>query len=437
MDYSELSGKVITPIDKEYNTLRKEYNLSINKFPLTLVYCYNSQDVANAIKWSRQYGVEIRIRSGKHNYEGYSTGNGVLVIDTSYMNKIEINTEQNTVKIEAGARLAAIYTKLYQSGYGFPGGTCPTVAISGVVLGGGIGLSSRLHGLATDNLLELQLIDAEGNLLTANKDINPDLFWACRGAGGGNFGVAVSYTFKLFKVEEVTLIQLRWTPECRGQFLDLWQHWLRTADRRISCFAGFNDEEIFLNSFFYGTVEEAKIVLRNFLSLKGLLPESSIKPVPFIDAVMAIASQYDPPNPFKATGRFVYRHLSKDIIRKLVKYVDNTPSKGSGWIRLYSLGGAVSDVANNETAFYFRNAHYIMAITAEWNEEEDASLYKSWVADGFNFIETFTDGSYVNFPYRKLSNYLYKYYGNNVDRLKKVKKLYDPQNIFKFHQSIR
>ncbi len=437
MSFDELTGKVITPSDKEYDLLRLEYNLSINKFPLAIVYCYDYIDVSNAIKWCKRNHVGLRIRTGGHNYEGYSTGTGILVIDTIYMNKIDIDTEKNIAKIQAGALLGNIYSKLSDQSYGFYGGTCPSVGISGLVLGGGIGLSCRNFGLVTDNLLELQIVDANGMLITANNYINPELFWACRGAGGGNFGVVICYTFKVYKVEKVTVIQLRWDESSREQFFDLWQYWLKTAPETISCFAGFNKNVIYLNGFFYGKKSEAKKILEKFLLLPGLLDDSSIEYVPFIDAVRAIGSFYGPPNRFKATGRFVYKTLSKSNIKKLVKYVDNSPGEDGCFIRLYSLGGKIKKLPNNYSAYYYRNARYIIGITADWKKDEEAELYKNWVEEVFKYVKPLTNGSYVNFPYAELKNYGYAYYGDNYHGLKKVKKSYDPNNIFKFEQSIK
>ncbi|WP_312887236.1 FAD-binding oxidoreductase [Clostridium lacusfryxellense] len=158
MNFQGLTGKVITPFDKSHKVLRLEYNLAINKFPLAIVYCYNYIDVSNAIKWCNQNCIELRIRTRGHNYEGYSTDTGVLVIDTSYMNKIDIDTKRDIAVIQAGSMLGNIYSQLADKGYAFNGGTCPTVGISGLVLGGGIGLSCRNFGLVTDNLLEMQIV---------------------------------------------------------------------------------------------------------------------------------------------------------------------------------------------------------------------------------------------------------------------------------------
>lgn len=437
MNFHGLTGKVITPSNKEYAILRLEYNLDINKFPLAIVYCYDPEDVSNAIKWCRSNHIGIRIRTGGHNYEGYSTDTAVLVIDTTYMNKIHIDTKQNTVEIQAGARLESIYSRLAKKGYAFIGGTCPSVGISGLVLGGGIGLSCRNFGLVTDNLLEIQMINDKGILITANRCTNCELFWACMGAGGGNFGVVVSYIFKVYKVDKITLIQLRWNEVSREKFFELWQCWLRTADRRISCFAGFNKEGIYLNGFFYGNKLEAEEILKSFLLLPGLLKSSSIEYVSFIDAVQAIGSFYGPPDRFKSTGRFVYRTFSERNIKKLIEYVDNSPGKDNCSIRLYSLGGAIKELPSNYTAYYYRNAKYIIGITADWEKDDDAELYKNWVSEVFQYVKPLTNGSYVNFPYAELENYGCEYYGKNYPHLKKVKAIYDPDNIFKFQQSIK
>lgn len=438
MNFEELTGKVILPSDPDYNILRHDYNLDINKFPLALVYCYDSKDVSNAIKWCIKNNVGLRVRSGGHNYEGYSIGNDILVIDTTYMNEISIDTQNDLVKIQAGARLGAIYSKLAEQGYAFVGGTCPTVGISGLVLGGGIGLSTRHFGLVTDNLIEAEMINYKGQQLNANKDENLNLYWALRGAGGGNFGVVTSYTFKIYKVDKITLIELRWDASSKERFFSLWQQWLKHVDSRISCFAGVYKEMMYLNGFFYGEKLEAIKILNEFLLLPGLMETSTIEYVPYITAVKAIGSQYGPPDSFKSTGRFVFKDLSKIQIKNLVEFINMSPGENNCSIRLYTLGGVVSKKANYQTAFYYRRAKYIIGISAEWGEDEanNERDYKNWVSEVFDYIHPITNGSYVNFPYAELNDYGHAYYGKNYPRLKRIKKMYDPHNVFKFPQSI-
>lgn len=436
MGYEGLTGKVITPSDPGYEIARQEYNKAINEFPCAIVYCYNSQDVANAIIWSKKHFVELRIRSGGHNYEGYSSGNGKLVIDTTFMNGIEVDTDQNIVKVQAGTRLKKLYTRLYQSSYAFPGGTCPTVAISGLVLGGGIGLSMRYLGLTTDNLLEAKMVDADGNILIANKCSNPDLFWALRGAGGGNFGVLTSYKFILKeKVDKITLIQLVWNKAVGFEFLKVWQDWLVNLDNRISAFGRVFKQGASINSFFYGKPEEAKEIIKPLLDIPGLILRT-IAYVDFIDAVNIIGSSYSRAA-FQSTGRFVERHFSQAELKKLIDILDEAPDDNDSYYSLYSLGGAIRDLEQSCTAFYYRNANYIMSITSDWENEEEAPVHRAWVARGFKYIESITTGSYVNFPYNKLPDYELAYYREYVEKLECIKKKYDPCNVFSFPQSIK
>ncbi|VBB07322.1 Hypothetical protein LUCI_2566 [Lucifera butyrica] len=438
MKYKGLTGKVVVPGDPEYERARQEYNKAIDKYPAVIVYCFNPEDVANAIRWSRENAIRLRVRSGGHNYEGYSTGTHKLVIDTTFMKDIKLNIADDTVRIEAGTRLLPLYEYLYKYGYTFPGGTCPRVAISGLVLGGGIGLSTRYLGLTTDNLLEAEMVGAGGNLLTANCECNSELFWALRGAGGGNFGVVTSYKFGLQKVNKVTLIQLRWDNNvaARLQFLQVWQKWLPHLDRRLSSFSGIYKRGAWVNAFFYGKPEEARRILAPLLAIPGLTLEN-IDYVPFIDAVKTIAAMYPEREAFQTAGRFVQRQFSLDELEKLISIMDRAPSDRDSSIRVYSLGGAVRDIKTDATSFAYRNAGYIMAITSSWESKAEAPQHRKWVNAGFKYIYTITRGSYINFPYSQTPDYERAYYGEHLRRLRRIKKEYDPHNIFSFPQSIK
>jgi len=439
LKYKGLTGKVVTPGDPEYEQARQEYNEAINAYPAAIVYCFDPCDIANAILWSREHGIKLRIRSGGHNYEGYSTGTNKLVIDTTFMSDIKVNTADNTVEIQAGTRLLPLYERLYQYGYTFPGGTCPRVAISGLVLGGGIGLSVRYLGLTADSLIGAEMVDAGGNRLTANHDCNPELFWALRGAGGGNFGVVTGYKFRLLeKVNKITLIQMRWdnNAPARIRFLRVWQDWLPRLDRRMSAFGGIYKLGAGMNAFFYGQPAEAGQILEPLLHIPGLTL-ANIEYVPFIDAVKIIGAAYPKREAFQTAGRFVQRHFLQSQLETLIDIIDKAPSDRDSSIRVYSLGGAVRDTPVNASAFFYRHADYIMAISSSWERQDQAPVHTEWVKAGFNYIYAITRGSFVNFSYNQTPNYERAYYGEHVRRLQCVKKKYDPHNIFSFPQSIK
>lgn len=386
LKYNGLTGKVVTPGSPEYPQARQEYNEAINAYPAVIVYCFDPCDAANAVLWSKKHEIGLRVRSGGHNYEGYSTGTNKLVIDTTCMNNIKVDTVDDTVEVQAGTRLLPLYERLYQYGYTFPGGTCPSVAISGLVLGGGIGLSARYLGLTADSLIEAEMVDAGGNQLIANHDCNPELFWALRGAGGGNFGVVTGYKFCLpEKVNKITLIQLRWDNDksARIRFLRVWQEWLPHLDRRLSAFGGIYKLGAWVNAFFYGRPEEAGQILEPLLNIPGITLEN-IEYVPFIDAVKIIGAGYPKREAFQTAGRFVQRYLSQDELATLIYIMDNAPSDRDSSIRVYSLGGAVRDTGIDATAFFYRQANYIMAITSSWESEEAAPAHKEWVKKGLS-----------------------------------------------------
>ncbi|MED4001716.1 FAD-binding oxidoreductase [Priestia aryabhattai] len=441
-----LTGKVVTPKDPIYEEARQEWNRAIDKFPLVIVYCEKKQDVVNAIQWARKHRVDIRIRSGGHHYEGYSTGDCVLVIDISRLNGLKLDRKRNILKMEGGAKNTEVYDFIGSNGYVFQGGTCPTVGVSGFTLGGGWGLSSRLYGLGCDSLIELELVNYEGKIIKANKSCNADLFWACRGAGGGNFGVVASMTFQLPKPtnSSVTLVRFFYvgtTREKQVQVMNIWQSWLPELDKRMTLVSSFYNAEgeglgIFANGFFYGSPERARKILQPFAEVEGFRVE--LESLSFLEAVQKIEATYPPSEKFKSTGRFVQRSYSVGELENLADLIQR-PAEGSVYaaISFYALGGEIRSVGNRETAFFYRNARYILGFQSVWTDDAFARANREWLYKRFQYIKRITKGSYVNFPISNLRNYEYEYFGDNAERLERVNKKYDPFNVFRFPQGLR
>ena len=440
--YCGLTGEVITPDDPGYEEARQEWNRAIQKLPLAIVYCSTVCDVSNAICWARNSCVSIRIRSGGHNYEGYSVGNVVLVIDISRMNGLEIDRENNLLKAQGGVKNNQLYGLVAAEGYPFPGGTCPTVGVSGYALGGGWGYSCRHLGLGCDSLLELELVDYSGKIILANECCNPDLFWACRGAGGGNFGVVVSLTFKLPpKVHRVSLVELYLpgsTEETQAIFIDAWQRWLIGLDERLTIIANMYNSQreglaIYGRGIFYGPPEEAAEILQPLASIEGM--RLTLQYIPFFEAINQIGESYPDSEQFKSTGRFVYEEYDQKEIAEIVGLIRTRP-EGSilACVSVYALGGKVS---NDATAFYHREAKYIIGFQSVWLEQQYAQKNTEWVQQKFDYLKSITMGSYVNFPYSDLPDYEEAYYGRNAGRLERVKSIYDPLDVFTFPQSIK
>jgi hypothetical protein len=448
LDYSGLTGIVIVPGDPDYEESRQEFNRAIQKFPLAIVYCLAARDVSNAVRWARAHGASLRIRSGGHNYEGYSVGNAVLVIDVSRLVGITLDRSCRTLTVQTGVKNQQLYAFLANTGYIFPGGSCPAVGISGYALGGGWNFFARYLGLGCDSLVEVQMVDWEGELLTAKEDSNSGLFWACRGGGDGNFGVIVSLTFRLppksVRTEMVTYFTLNQpnaSAQIQERFLSVWQQWLPCLDWRMSLRPSlYNSREdgraIFSRGIFFGKPEEARCLLQPLIKAANLKLE--MKYTTFINATAILGASYPPSEMFQSTGRFVNTEYDSCEISRIVSLLD-CRAEGLELIELglYALGGRISEVPSNATAYFYRDAQYILGMQAVWTDPRYAGVGRAWVAEAFDTIAPLTVGSFVNFPYDCIPDYEKAYYGGNLPRLRAVKVAYDPQDVFHYPQSIR
>lgn len=440
-----LTGHIVTPFEPIYSEARQGFNRAIQQYPLIIVYCCNILDVSNAVIWSRKHCVPIRIRSGGHNYEGYSNGDCVLVIDVSKMNDMKIDECADLLYVEGGVTNRQVYGFVSSKGYPFPGGTCPTVGVSGYTLGGGWGLSCRNFGLGCDSLEEIEIVNYEGCIIKANQQNNSDLFWACRGAGGGNFGIIVSMTFRLPpRINKVTLIEIDYlnvSSEEQEEFLHTWQKWLKTADKKITLISriynSINDGlAMLVRGIYYGDTEDAKRIIADFLAIDGA--EYNIEAVTFLEAVTIIGSSYPSSEKIQSVSRFVLRNFNCNEISEVVNLISERP-EGSVFVgtSMYALGGSVSEMGVSDTAFFYRNAKFIIWLETIWEECRYAKENRKWIYNQFPYLEAVTTGSYVNFPYGKLPDYLEEYYGCHVNVLKKIKVKYDPLNVFAFPQGIK
>ncbi|MDA8345108.1 MAG: FAD-binding oxidoreductase [Thermaerobacter sp.] len=232
-----LTGLVVDRFSPLYDEARMDYNTGLPPFfPKYIVFCFDVHDVQNAVRWSQAHGLPIRARSGRHSYEGYSLVDGGVVIDVSRLNQVELTHGSGKAVIGAGADLQPIYQKLWDDGrLTIPGGSCPTVGIAGLTLGGGFGSISRLFGLTCDVLESLEMVDVNGDVIRASESENENLFWASCGGGGGNFGIVTSFTFKTFPIDKVTVFTLTWRwPDLRA-VMKAFQVWAdpQFLDRRV------------------------------------------------------------------------------------------------------------------------------------------------------------------------------------------------------------
>ncbi|WP_373657561.1 FAD-binding oxidoreductase [Sporomusa acidovorans] len=436
-----MTGRIVFPGKPQYSAARQEFNSFFNKFPLVIVYAQETQDVINAVHWARYRDVPIRVRSGGHSYEGLSVVDAGIVIDVSDMTQTEVDHECGTVKVQTGLRNFALYRKLGSEGLVVPSGVCATPGIAGVTLGGGHSILSRPWGLTLDNLLELEMVDANGHVLHASADHNADLFWASRGGGGGNFGICTSFLFRTHRIDNVGFADIRWDLQDLESVLQVWQYYTTPCvDERLTptllLLSGAQESSLIMQGVFLGSAKELRYLLNPLLKA-GSPRKVTIEEIPWLDAVDRIASsQPESPLPFKSVGPYLYNLLPDEGITTIRLFIDAPPPSCTVSVFLHGLGGAVARVPNDATAYFYRKALSNMSIFATWSAPEGAALGIRWVEEFRWAMQHYTKGVYVNTTDLSIKDWPNAYYSCNFERLTQIKAKYDPENVFNFPQSI-
>ncbi|MGG2065226.1 FAD-binding oxidoreductase [Bacillus sp. S14(2024)] len=436
----ELTGRIVVPGDPQYNFARQEFNTFFNRYPLVIVFAQKTQDVVNAVRWARYRDVPIRIRSGRHNYEGLSVVDAGIVIDVSEMTQMEVNHKQGIATVGTGWRNFVLTKELGSEGLVVPSGVCPTPGIAGVTLGGGHSILSRPWGLTLDHLLELELVDANGCIIRANDNHNSDLFWASRGGGGGNFGICTSFRFRTHQIETVGYAEISWDLQDLKSVLRVWQDYtLPTADKRLTptLFMSLGVQpSLLMQGVFLGSAKELRTLLQPLLRA-GTPLKVTIKDLPWLEAASLIyARQPATPLPFKSVGPYVYRLLPEKAITTIERFINDPPPYSTTSVFFHGVGGAVAEISNRATAYFYRKALSNVTLFATWSKSEGAAKGIRWVEDLRRALLPFTNGVYVNTPDLSIKKWPKVYYGSNFERLTRVKDKYDPKNVFNFPQSI-
>lgn len=436
----ELTGRIVFPNDPQYNQARSEFNTFFNRFPLVIVFARETQDVTNAIRWARLRDVPIRVRSGRHNYEGLSVLDAGIVIDVSEMKQVDLDSESGIVTVQTGLRDFELAEVLGKEGLVVPPGLCPTTGIAGFTLGGGQSSLSRQWGLAIDSLVEVEMVDANGYVLYANDRQNCDLFWALRGGGGGNFGICTSFRFRTHHIDTVAYARIDWEIQDLKSVLREWQQYtLPCADQRITPLLSIvsgQQPQLFIQGVFLGSESELRYLLQPLL-MSSPPKEVTVEEMPWLEAAARIgATQPDTPESFKSVGPFIGQLLPDKAIDIISYFIREAPSSFTASVLFHGLGGAVAEIGNTETAYFYRKALSNMSPWATWDAPEGAAQGIRWVEDFRKAMHPYTWGVYVNTPDLLIENWPEEYYGCNFERLTHIKAKYDPMNVFHYPQSI-
>jgi FAD/FMN-containing dehydrogenase len=442
-----LTGDVVTPAESRYASARLLFNRRFDQVrPRAVAFCANAADVQKAVRWARKHGVRIAARSGGHSYGGYSTGSG-LVIDVSRMNRISVNAKARTATIGAGARLLDVYAELWKHGLTIPGGSCAGVGIAGLALGGGVGFSSRKLGLTSDNVRALRIVTADGRVRDANPREHGDLFWACRGGGGGNFGIATSFVFRAHPVSNVATFAIDWPWQDALAAVSAWQRLAPKAPDGLFTVLSLSDSDrprVGSVGQFFGSEAELRALIAP-LANAGRPTRVNVRTRSYMDATLGWAGCSDVEcrterATFAAKSDYAKRPFTRAAIQTLIRRIEAhaaNPAPGRGSVLLDSYGGEINRVPKGATAFVHRDALLSLQYLAYWDRRQAAAPNVAWLRATHAAMRRYVSGfAYQNYIDPDLRMWKHAYYGSNLRRLVAVKRKYDRANVFRFRQSI-
>jgi len=441
-------GDLFSPSDGGYDEARKIYNAMIDRRPGLIARCNDVTDVMSTVNLARDKGWALAIRGGGHNGAGLGTCDEGVVIDLSSMKGIHIDLKNRTVRAGAGCTWGDVDHATHAFGLAVPGGVISTTGISGLTLGGGIGHLSRKYGLSIDNLLEVDMVLADGSFVTANAEENTDLFWAIRG-GGGNFGVVTSMLFRAHEVKNIVAGPTLWPLDMAAEVMRFYSDFFTNAPDDINGTFAFLTvppgppfpEELHLKKMcavvwcYTGPEEKAEDV---FAPVREFGPPAlyGVQPMPFPALQTAFDALYPPGDQWYWRADFI-NELSDEAIALHVQHAEKLPTMQSG-MHLYPIDAAVHNVSKDETAFSYRDTRWAGVIFGVDNDPANVDLLKQWAVNYWEELHPYSaGGAYVNFMMDEGQSRVQATYGDNHGRLVKVKNQYDPDNLFKINQNIR
>ena len=435
------SGALLRPEDAGYDDARSVHNGLIDKRPALIARCHGTADVADAIAFARETGLEISVRGGGHNVAGRAVADDALMIDLAEMKGIHVDPAALTIRAQAGVTWAEFNREAALHGLATTGGTVSTTGIAGLTLGGGIGWLSGVHGLAVDNLLAVELVTASGDVLSVTADSNPDLFWALRG-GGGNFGVATSFEYRLSPLREVVGGVIAYPFDAARDVLRFYRGIAEAAPDELVVVCGLlhapdgsGTKLIAFAICHAGSPEQAEHDLAPVRAFgEPVMSEVGPMPYPVVNTLFDAAYPRAALNYWKSS---FLKTLDDDLIDATVDAYSSTPSTMT-LIVFEHFHGAVTRVGVTDTPVPHRDEGFNVLITSVWTDPNATEENVAWTRSAFESMSpSFIDRRWLNyFSDDDRGDAVRAAYGPNYDRLARIKREYDPNNIFHLNQNI-
>jgi hypothetical protein len=441
-------GRLVGPEDPGYDEARRVYNAMIDRHPALVAYAADAEDVAAVVSFAREHELPLAVRGGGHNGAGLGVCDDGVVIDLSQLREIEVDPAARTVRVGGGATWGEVDRATAAHGLATPSGIISTTGVGGLTLGGGIGHLTRKCGLTIDNLLEADVVLASGERVRANADEHPDLFWAIRG-GGGNFGVVTSFTFRLHEVGTILGGPTFWPVELGAEVLAAYSEFLPNAPRELNGFFAFTTvppappfpEQLHMRKVcgvVWCYVGDAEAGARAIAPLLEALPEPlmhGVQPMGHPDLQSAFDALYPKGDQWYWRADFVKR-IPPEALAAHARFGAEMPTMQST-MHLYPVDGAAHDTGAADTAWGYRDAKWATVYAGVDPDPANADAIRRWSIDYFEALHPHSaGGAYVNMMMDEGQERVRASYGDNYERLARVKAKYDPANLFHVNQNI-
>ena len=435
---TSIKGDVLLPGDAGYDEARTVWNAMIDKRPAVIVRCSNTNDVIHAVKFASKNNLLVSVKGGGHNVAGNAVCDGGLMIEFSKMKEISVDVLKLTATAQPGVLWKEFDEAAQKHGLATTGGTVSDTGIAGLTLGGGLGWLLCKHGITSDNLISAEIVTAKGELLQVDKDNNPNLFWAIRG-GGGNFGIVTLFKYQLHRVGPTVMAGMILYPMDQAKaVMQNYRDYARKAPDELMAYSGFIvtpdglPVTVILPAWM-GALEDAEKHLAPLRSFGSPIADM-VAEMPYTQ-LQSMIDAAAPPGIRRYWKSGQFNELPDELIDTCLQYVVTRPSLFTP-VLFFHVRGAAVKVDPSATAFVHREDHWDFSLISQWLTKDEDEKNLRWTREFWTAIESFAKGVYVNHLDGDDSAKIKNAYGENFEKLKAIKKKYDPDNFFRMNNNI-